>query len=34
LRLIEEGYLLAEDLPHILRQGRDRWDWATAERRN
>ena len=34
LALIDEGYLLAEDLPHILKQGADHWDWAMAAPRN
>ena len=34
LKLIDEGYLLAEDLPHILKQGAERWDWAMGAPRN
>jgi hypothetical protein len=30
LRLVDEGFLLAEDLPYIIEQGRARWAWATA----
>lgn len=30
LKLIDEGYLLAEDLAAILEQARRHWDWATS----
>ncbi|MDP2859097.1 MAG: alpha/beta hydrolase domain-containing protein, partial [Bacillota bacterium] len=30
LKLVDEGLLLAEDLPFILKQGRERWAWATS----
>lgn len=30
LKLIEQGYLLDQDLPAILKQARQRWDYATT----
>ncbi|MBI3698112.1 MAG: hypothetical protein HY238_25165 [Acidobacteria bacterium] len=32
LRLIEQGYLLDRDLPAILKQAAERWDWTTQQR--
>ena len=32
LKLIEQGYLLDRDLPAILRQAAERWDWTTQHR--
>lgn len=34
LKLIAEGYLLAEDLAAILQQAQRHWDWATSADRN
>ena len=31
LELVDEGYLLAEDVPEILRQAREHWDYLVAE---
>jgi len=32
LKLIEQGYLLDQDLPGILKQAGERWDWAMRDR--
>jgi hypothetical protein len=33
IQLIKEGYLLGEDLPLILEEARQHWDWVTAAQR-
>jgi hypothetical protein len=32
MKLIEQGYLLDQDLPGVLKQAGERWDWVTSAR--
>ena len=32
-KLIEQGYLLPDDMPRIMKEAGERWDWATSPKR-